>query len=72
MKDLTPNLRTRLNRVEHVVGFFVLLAALLLAGGFGYYIWFTAKKKGWFEVKAPFFCYVDRATGLAEGQPVTM
>lgn len=72
MQDLTPNLRTRLNRVEHVVGFFVLLAAMLLMGGFGYYIWFTAKKKGWFEVKAPFFCYVDSATGLSEGQPVTM
>ena len=72
MQDLTPNLRTRLNRVEHVVGFFVLLAALLLLGGFGYYIWYTAEKKGWFETKAPFFCYVESATGLSVGQPVTM
>ena len=72
LNDLTPNLRTRLNRVEHVVGVFVLLAAALLVAGFCYYVYFTAKKKGWFEVKAPFFCYVDTATGLSEGQPVRM
>jgi hypothetical protein len=72
LNDLTPNLRTRLNRVEHVVGLFVLLAAGLLVAGFCYYLYFTAQKKGWFEVKAPFFCYVDSAAGLAEGQPVRM
>lgn len=72
LQDLTPNLRTRLNRVEHVVGVFVLLAVVLLLGGFCYYVWYTAKKKGWFEPKAPFFCYVDSATGLAEGQPIKM
>jgi ABC-type transporter Mla subunit MlaD len=72
LNDLTPNLRTRLNRVEHVVGVFVLLAALILAAGFCYYVYFTAKKKGWFEVKAPFHCIVDSAQGLSEGQPVTM
>jgi len=72
LQDLTPNLRTRLNRVEHVVGVFVLLAALLLIGGFCYYVYYTAQKKGWLEVKAPFFCYVDSAAGLTEGQPVKM
>ena len=72
LQDLTPNLRTRLNRVEHVVGVFVLLAVVLLLGGFCYYVWYTAKKKGWFEAKAPFFCYVDSANGLSEGQPIKM
>lgn len=72
LQDLTPNLRTRLNRVEHVVGIFILLAALLLIGGFCYYVYYTAEKKGWLEVKAPFFCYVDSAAGLNEGQPVKM
>jgi hypothetical protein len=72
LQDLTPNLRTRLNRVEHVVGIFVLLAALLLVGGFCYYVYYTAEKKGWLEVKAPFFCYVDSASGLAEGQSIKM
>lgn len=72
LNDLTPNLRTRLNRVEHVVGIFVLLAAALLLAGFCYYVYYTAKKKGWFVVKAPFHCIVDSAQGLAEGQPVKM
>ncbi len=72
LQDLTPNLRTRLNRVEHVVGIFVLLAALLLVGGFCYYVYYTAEKKGWLEVKAPFFCYVDSASGLTEGQSIKM
>lgn len=72
LQDLTPSLRTRLNRVEHVVGVFVLLAALLLVGGFCYYVYYTAEKKGWLEVKAPFFCYVESAAGLAMGQPVKM
>jgi len=72
LQDLTPNLRTRLNRVEHVVGVFVLLAVVLLLGGFCYYVWYTAKNKGWFEPKAPFSCLVDSANGLAVGQPVKM
>lgn len=70
--DLTPNLRTRLTRVEHVVGVFVLLAVLLLLSGFCYYLWYTAKSKGWYEVKAPFFSYIDSATGLHVGDPVLM
>lgn len=72
LQDLTPQLRTRLNRVEHVVGIFVILAALLLVGGFSYYIYHTAQRKGWFVTKAPFFTYVDSAVGLSVGQPVKM
>ncbi len=72
LQDLTPQLRTRLNRVEHAVGIFVILALLILLGGFSYYIYFTAQKKGWFVLKAKFFTYVDSATGLSKGQPVKM
>jgi len=35
LQDLTPQLRTRLNRMERAVGWFVVLAAVLLILGFG-------------------------------------
>ena len=72
LQDLTPQLRTRLNRMERVVGWFVLLATLLLLFGFGYYLYKTAERKGWFEAKAPFYIWADRATGLKPGDPVQM
>jgi len=72
LQDLTPQLRTRLSRMERAVGFFVALAILLLAIGFGYYLYNTAKRKGWFLTKAPYFTFTDRATGLKVGDPVTL
>ncbi len=72
LQDLTPQLRTRLSRVEHTVGVFVILATGLLLSGFGYYFYYTAKNKGWFDLKAPFYTYVDSAAGLKEGDKVKM
>ncbi len=72
LQDLTPQLRTRLSRMERAVGWFVLLATALLAFGFGYYIYNRAETKGWFKIKVPFYTYTDRATGLKEGDPVQM
>lgn len=72
IQDLTPQLRTRLSRMERAVGWFVLLATALLAFGFGYYIYNRAETKGWFKIKVPFYTYTDRATGLKEGDPVQM
>lgn len=72
LQDLTPQLRTRLSRMERAVGWFVLLAAALLVFGFGYYVYHTAERKGWFVTKAPYFTYVDRATGLKVGDPVKL
>jgi len=40
--------------------------------GFGYYIYHTAERKGWFKIKAPFFTYVQSSTGLSVGDPVYM
>jgi len=54
LQDLTPQLRTRLSRMERMVGWFVFLATVLLLFGFGYYIYHTAERKGWFVIKAPF------------------
>ena len=72
LQDLTPQLRTRLNKMERAVGWFVFLATVLLLFGFGYYIYHTAERKGWFKIKAPFFTYVKSSDGLNVGDPVVM
>jgi ABC-type transporter Mla subunit MlaD len=72
LQDLTPQLRTRLSRMERAVGWFVFLATALLVFGFGYYIYHTAERKGWFKIKAPFFTYVQSSAGLNVGDPVVM
>src|SRR2546421_4898271 len=72
LQDLTPQLRTRLSRMERAVGWFVIIAVALLVFGFGYYVYNTAKRKGWFLTKAPYFTFTDRATGLKVGDPVML
>jgi len=58
--------------MERVVGWFVILAMLLLGFGFAYYVYTTAERKGWFKTKAPFFTFTERATGLKVGDPVQL
>ncbi len=72
LQDLTPQLRTRLNKVERAVGWFVFLATALLLFGFGYYIYHTAEHKGWFKIKAQFKTYLQSSVGLKVGDPVYM
>src|SRR5215510_6984850 len=72
LQDLTPQLRTRLSRMERAVGIFVGLAALLLLSGFCYFLYHTATRKGWFLTKVKYFTYVDRADGLKIGDPVKL
>jgi ABC-type transporter Mla subunit MlaD len=72
LQDLTPQLRTRLNRMERGVGWFVFLATLLLLFGFGYYLYNVAAQRGWFVTKAKFHIYIATSTGLNVGDPVTI
>src|SRR5205814_1474165 len=72
LQDLTPQLRTRLGRMERAVGIFVGLAAVLLLSGFFYYLYHTAVRKGWFLTKVTYFTFVDNATGLKVGDPVKL
>src|SRR5580700_7645387 len=72
IQDLTPQLRTRLRRVEKIVGFFVLLAVVGLVAGFAFYLYHTAKQKGWFIQKCPYFTFVESAEGLKVGAPVVL
>ncbi len=72
LQDLTPQLRTRLSRVERAVGVFVIVATLVLLAGFAYYVYHTAERKGWFLNKVRYFTFVDSAAGLKVGAPVMM
>jgi len=72
LQDLTPQLRTRLSRMERAVGWFVLLATALLVFGFAYYIHNTAKRRGWFTPKYNYQTSLNSASGLKVGDPVNM
>lgn len=72
LQDLTPELRTRLHRVERTVGWFVTLAAVVLLAGFAYYIYATAEARGWFVTKLNYATGLDSAAALAVGDPVTL
>jgi ABC-type transporter Mla subunit MlaD len=70
LQDLTPQLRTRLSRMERAVGWFVFLATVLLVLGFGYYLHNVAVQRGWGKIKANFHTYLQSSTGLSIGDPV--
>jgi ABC-type transporter Mla subunit MlaD len=72
LQDLTPQLRTRLSRMERAVGWFLLLATVLLLTGFGYYIYSSAKSKGWFLKKIDYQTSIGSGAGLKVGQPVKL
>lgn len=72
LQDLTPQLRTRLSRIERGVGWFVLIALGLMVFGFIYYLYTTAERRGWFLTKATYFTFVNSATGLKVGDPVRL
>ena len=72
LQDLTPQLRTRLRRVEKIVSLFVILATLLLVAGFLYYLWHTAQRKGWFIPTCPYHTYVQSGEGLKVGDDVML
>ena len=72
LQDLTPQLRTRLSRLERLVGVFVGFAALLMVAGLAFYIHQRAQRKGWFDQKVPYFTFVHSAAGLKVGDPVKL
>ena len=72
LQDLTPQLRTRLMRVEKIVGLFVGLATLVLLAGFVYYLHHTAVRKGWFIPKCQYYTFGMSGEGLNVGDPVML
>ncbi len=71
-QDLTPQLRTRLGRLEKAVGWFVTLATLLMLGGLAYYVYHLAALKGWFVPKALYFAYLESGAGIKIGDKVKL
>ncbi len=72
VQDLTPQLRTRLSRVERAVGVFVSVATLLLLAGFAYYVYHAGERKGWWKFKARYHTFVDSGAGLTTGGDVKL
>jgi len=72
LQDLTPQLRTRLNRMERAVGWFVLVALVLMIVGFAYFLHNTAARRGWFLQKITYQTCVSSGLGLKIGDPVKL
>ena len=72
LQDLTPQLRTRMGRVEWYVGLFLGTTALLMLLAFGLYLKRTAEARGWFVIEVPYFTYLPDASGLRPGSPVNL
>ncbi len=72
LQDLTPQLRTRLRRVERLVTLFVVAATVLLLAGFVYYLYHTAARKGWFTPKVNYYTMLMSGEGLKAGDAVVM
>jgi ABC-type transporter Mla subunit MlaD len=72
LQDLTPQLRTRLNRMERAVGWFVLVALVMMIVGFVYFLHNTAKRRGWFLQKITYQTCVSSGAGLKVGDPVKL
>jgi ABC-type transporter Mla subunit MlaD len=72
VQDLTPQLRTRLSRVERAVGVFVIIATLLLLAGLAFYMYSTAQRKGWTKKKFNYYTYLRSGEGIREGNEVTL
>src|ERR1044071_8083128 len=72
LQDLTPQLRTRLSRMERAVGWFVIFATALLFFGLSYYVYQRAKTKGWFTPKFKYQTWLNDSSGLKEGAPVQL
>ncbi len=72
VQDLTPQLRTRLNRAERAVGLFASVAVVLLLAAFCYYLYHTAKRKAWFVTKLPYHTFINSGAGLKVGDPVKL
>jgi ABC-type transporter Mla subunit MlaD len=72
LQDLTPQLRTRMGRVERVVGLFVFAATIMMVAGLALFIYQTARDRGWFVLKAPYFTYLRTGSGLKPGDKIRM
>ena len=72
LQDLTPQLRTRLRKVEWVVVLFLLGALALGFAGLGFFIKTTGDKRGWWVRQVPYYTYLRDGSSVKVGTPVKM
>ena len=72
LQDLTPQLRTRLRKVEWMVVLFLGGTTLLMLVSLGWFIFRTGEARGWWVDEVPYYTYVSDATGIKVGTPVQM
>ncbi len=58
--------------MEKIVGWFILAATAMMILALGYYLYRTAERRGWFEVKAEYKTYADTGAGLKVGDEVRL
>ncbi|MBM3850489.1 MAG: MCE family protein [Verrucomicrobia bacterium] len=72
LQDLTPQLRTRLRKVEWVVALFLLGAVALGLVGLGFFIKTTGDRRGWWVRQVPYYTYLRDGGSVKVGTPVKM
>jgi hypothetical protein len=72
LQDLTPQLRTRLRRVEWLVVLFLTGTALLMLAGLGWFIKTTGDQRGWWITQVPYYTYMRDGGAIKVGTPVKM
>ena len=72
LQDLTPQLRTRLRKVEWMVVLFLGGTTLLMLASLGWFIFRTGEARGWWVDEVPYYTFVGDATGIKVGTPVHM
>jgi len=72
LQDLTPQLRTRLRRVEWIVVLFLAGSVMLALLGFGWFIKSTGDQRGWWVTQVPYYTYLADAGAVTEGTKVKM
>ena len=72
LQDLTPQLRTRLRKVEWFVVLFLGGTLVLMITSLGWFIKKTGDTRGWWVTEVPYYTYLPNATGIKIGSPVQM
>ena len=72
LQDLTPQLRTRLHKVEWLVMLFLVGAVAVAVALFAWFIRTTGEARGWWVTEVPYYTFVPQATGIHTGTPVQL
>lgn len=72
LRDLNPELRSKLSEKEKAIGLFIAFTALLFLAAFAVHTWRTALARGWMDEKIYYTTSIDDATGIKVGDPVKL